>query len=116
MSENVDRDSVASHCSSASWGWCNVEPQKWDFEKMRETIKEFESSLAERGYPDKYTCTQDVWDKLKETTRRTHSQGIGKTELDRVSGITVKVFGTTMDCINYITAEKIAGRMVQLLQ
>jgi len=106
MNESVQRE----------WGWNSVEPQKWDFEKLRETIKEFESALAERGHPDEYTCTQDVWDKLKETTRRTNSQGIGKTELDRVCGITVKVFGTTIECIDYITAGRIAGCRVQLLR
>jgi hypothetical protein len=101
---------------SDSWGWSNVEPQKWDFDKLRKTIKDFESALSEREYPDEYACEKSVWDKICETAKRTHSQGIGNSTLEQVCGIPVRVFESTSECVDYITASKINGKRVQLLR
>jgi len=110
-----DRDFGSTDCSSATWGFTNASPQEWDWDKAKRVLRDFESSLATREYPDEYVCTQEAWDAVKELVKRTHSQGIGRSELVRIAGVPVVIRETISACVDYIAASKMVGRRVQLI-
>lgn len=99
------------------WGWGAVDPPRLDVDQLRDLISEFERSLAMRGYPDRYTCTEATWEKIQKATTRVHQQGIGRSALARVCGCPVEVFSTRQECEDYAAIQRFCkGLRVQLLR
>lgn len=100
-----------------TWGWSNVEPQKWDFDALKSTLDEFTLTLSKRGYPDEYVCTGDVWTRIRDTANVAHKKGYGNDELVNICGVPVKTFATVTECEEYALAIHITlGRKVQVIK